>query len=261
MAEQLDEMGKGIKKWIAAVFNRGGGIGKGLLWTGLYLILIFFFRGFDAWKFLWEKDFNEVGDFLAGVFTPVAFGWLIYGYFLQREEFRLQRQELHEMRNTLGKQVEVTARQAKVTEREAEAAIRQYMPNLSLREIDRKGGPHGKTRRFALRNFGRPASDLEITLSDASGREVVKKNFPLLEQGEPQRVSTPVLTDFGPEGHFFHCGVLFLSKRQDRFYQGWAIELPDETSAAKIHEEPLPMLLVPGQSPPEMFWQAGEMDE
>ena len=70
-----------MKKWITPVFNRLGSIGQSLLWTGLYLLLIFFFRCGETWKFIRESDFNELGDYLAGVFTPVAFGWLIYGYY------------------------------------------------------------------------------------------------------------------------------------------------------------------------------------
>ena len=63
--------------------------------------MIFSFRGYETWEFIWKSDFNEFGDFLAGVFTPVAFGWLIYGYFLQRNELRLQREELYLQRNEL----------------------------------------------------------------------------------------------------------------------------------------------------------------
>ena len=54
VAEQFEEMGKGMKEWITAVFNRIRSMGQGLLWTGLYFILIFSFRGSDAWFLLRE---------------------------------------------------------------------------------------------------------------------------------------------------------------------------------------------------------------
>ena len=54
---------------------------------------------------------NELGDFLAGVFTPVALIWLISGYLLQSKELGLQRKELKETRETLGKQVKVMEQQ------------------------------------------------------------------------------------------------------------------------------------------------------
>ena len=60
----------------------------------LYNAVILFFRGNDAWDLLRAGNLNELGDFLAGVFTPLAFGWLVYGYLLQSKELRLQREEL-----------------------------------------------------------------------------------------------------------------------------------------------------------------------
>lgn len=75
--------------------------------TILVLSVIFVPRSSDIWKLLRGGDLNELGDFLAGVFTPVAFGWLIYGYILQYKAFRLQREGLEQTRETLGGQVAV----------------------------------------------------------------------------------------------------------------------------------------------------------
>ncbi len=41
----------------------------------LYIATILFFRGNDAWELLRAGNLNELGDFLAGFFTPLAFGW------------------------------------------------------------------------------------------------------------------------------------------------------------------------------------------
>ena len=221
-----------------------------LLLTLLYGGWIYQVFGHRIWILIQSDRMGEAGDFIAGFTTPVVFLWLIYGYFLQRRELGLQRQELRQTRETFGKQVEMTARQAEVTEREAEAARLQSMPNLSLRAAGRKSGPHGQIRRFDLLNFGSTAIDLEITLSDASEREVGKRNLSLLEPGEPHRIATPWLKSFGPEGYLFHCTVSFLSERQDRFNKGWTIKIPDETSDAEIHGDSLTMFTMPGQSPP-----------
>ncbi|MDY6458630.1 hypothetical protein [Acinetobacter faecalis] len=40
------------------------------------------------------ESFNELGDFLAGVFAPVAFLWLIYGYFQNSEALQAQIKEM-----------------------------------------------------------------------------------------------------------------------------------------------------------------------
>ena len=44
-----------------------------------YIAAIGFLRGNDAWELLRAGNLNELGDFLAGVFTPLAFGWLYTG--------------------------------------------------------------------------------------------------------------------------------------------------------------------------------------
>ena len=84
----------------------------GIILTFLVIGLILFSRRCEVWALLRTGPLNELGDFLAGVFTPVALGWLIYGYFLQSTELGLQRKELKETRETLGRQVEVMERQA-----------------------------------------------------------------------------------------------------------------------------------------------------
>lgn len=40
----------------------------------------------------------HLGDYLAGVFSPLAFGWFVVTVFIQLEELRLQREELQESR-------------------------------------------------------------------------------------------------------------------------------------------------------------------
>jgi hypothetical protein len=47
---------------------------------------------------------NELGDFLAGAFAPLAFIWLAGAVFLQSRELTAQRQELEETRNVMREQ-------------------------------------------------------------------------------------------------------------------------------------------------------------
>tara|TARA_R110000868_G_scaffold360648_2_gene622703 strand:+ start:3950 stop:4759 length:810 start_codon:yes stop_codon:yes gene_type:complete len=60
---------------------------------------------------------NELGDFMAGIAAPVAFYWLIVGYFMQREELMLQRQELSLTREELSLTRDEVRRQANALER------------------------------------------------------------------------------------------------------------------------------------------------
>ncbi|WP_417782562.1 hypothetical protein [Terasakiella pusilla] len=64
-----------------------------------YYGLILFSVLWGSWGFHelynhWGKDFNEVGDFLAGWFSPMAFLWFVYAVFLQRAELVETRREL-----------------------------------------------------------------------------------------------------------------------------------------------------------------------
>lgn len=58
-------------------------------------------------KSIWVLEANAIGDFVAGAFAPVAFGWLILGYLRQGHELKLQAAELALMRSEVANQTEV----------------------------------------------------------------------------------------------------------------------------------------------------------
>lgn len=97
----------------------------------LYTVVIFFFRGDDIWNLLQVGNLNKLGDFLAGFFTPLAFGWLVYGYLLQSKELRLQREELALTRSQLGKQTKLLQEQATVD-------YQKSTPRLTIRIANHK---------------------------------------------------------------------------------------------------------------------------
>ena len=65
-AHRCGEKGKRIKH--AGIFVIG-------VLSILYIGVILFFRGNDAWALLRAGNLNELGDFLAGLSAPIAFGW------------------------------------------------------------------------------------------------------------------------------------------------------------------------------------------
>ena len=69
---------------------------------GLYLL------GGERWNDIHKITLNELGDFLAGAFAPLAFLWLVLGIYQQRNELRLSTEELA---NT-AKQTEALSRTA-----------------------------------------------------------------------------------------------------------------------------------------------------
>lgn len=69
--------------------------------TGIYFLVLagLLFGRYDQ---LWTKDINELGDFLAGAFGPVAFLWLVIGYLMQHSELRLNRVSIERQAEELG---------------------------------------------------------------------------------------------------------------------------------------------------------------
>lgn len=116
---------------------------------------------------------NEVGDFLAGIFGPLAVLWLILGYFQQGEELRHStealKQQAEELRQSVEQQqalVEVTRRQvdvqleafaqAKKKERDALRSKLWLYPNGAASS----GGI--TSARFKLENSGYRATDVLV---------------------------------------------------------------------------------------------------
>lgn len=69
-----------------------------------------------GWPQVKEISPNELGDFLSGFAAPLAFFWLVIGYFQQGEELRLQREELELQRHEVARLADDTERQAAAVE-------------------------------------------------------------------------------------------------------------------------------------------------
>ncbi len=117
---------------------------------------------FTGWEKASAMNFNEWGDFFAGVFAPLAFLWLVIGYFQQGEELGLNTKALLQQEAALQLQVkelknsvEQQAEMVKVTnaslivtkdnaDREHHRARQQVRPNFSqvrcLSSIEGKTG-------------------------------------------------------------------------------------------------------------------------
>ncbi|KTB90228.1 hypothetical protein AO073_27160 [Pseudomonas syringae ICMP 11293] len=80
----------------------------GAFLTVAYLALMGWWLSVNWAAFLCLK-LNELGDFLAGTFGPVAFLWLVLGFIQQGRELRLQSEELM---NSVQQQTEMNRLQA-----------------------------------------------------------------------------------------------------------------------------------------------------
>lgn len=94
-------------------------MGKALALIGIVLTLLY---GVFSWWLIGDRvqtlqsmSLNEVGDFLAGAFGPVAILWLVLGFFQQGIELRQGTAALNlqgeELKNSVAQQIEMVAMQ------------------------------------------------------------------------------------------------------------------------------------------------------
>ena len=167
-----------------------------------YIAAIGLLRGNDAWELLRAGNLNELGDFLAGFFTPLAFGWLVYGYLLQSRELRLQREELTLTRKQLGTQTELLQEQVV-------ADYQDSIPRLTLRLAFLENWWD-----WIVENNGGNAKNIEL-LNLNKKQTVDERNS--LASGESFRFTVPTTSSLSYEARFS-------SDRSERFWQCWEIE-------------------------------------
>ena len=168
-----------------------------------YIAAIGFLRSNDAWELLRAGNLNELGDFLAGVFTPLAFGWLVYGYLLQSKELRLQREELTLTRKQLGKQTELLQEQVAVDYQDS-------IPRLTLRLAVLENWWD-----WIVENNGGNAKNIEL-LNLNKKQTVDERNS--LARGESFRFTVSTIS------YALSYEVRFSSDRSEMFRQCWEIE-------------------------------------
>lgn len=169
----------------------------------LYIATILLLRGTDFRGLLRTGNLNKLGDFLAGAFTPLAFGWLIYGYLLQSKELRLQREELALARNQLGKQTELLREQLMLDYQDS-------IPHMVIRLVS-----PGHWWRWIVENKGGDAKDMELWNRSEHRRIIQKKSFPCGEsvQFKVSTISSAQIYE-----------ARFNSDHSEGFRQGWEIK-------------------------------------
>jgi len=144
----------------------------GVLGTTLYLVLITMTVALKFDSFL-RLELNELGDFLAGAFGPVAFLWLVLGFLQQGRELKLSSDALQlqaqELKNSVDQQRELV----EVTRAQVEADLENLRTVRELRTKEIKpffisggsGGSHSGTKHeleFYIRNLGHAVTRLEF---------------------------------------------------------------------------------------------------
>ncbi|WP_214645812.1 hypothetical protein [Acinetobacter terrestris] len=75
----------------------------GIIITIVWFVGIYLFCSINEFSFS-NKDLNSLGDFLAGIFAPVAFFWLILGYVQQGKQLDQNTKALEQQKNIQKKQ-------------------------------------------------------------------------------------------------------------------------------------------------------------
>lgn len=139
----------------------------GLLLTAVYIAFVYCLVG-NPIPALKGAEINVLGDFLAGVFGPVAVFWLILGYFQQGRELKLQAEELRESVDQQRKQADVAEKQLQAMwaaqRYQANLEDRKAMPSLAVTAL---GASSGGILNLALevRNSGATVSNVYVILT------------------------------------------------------------------------------------------------
>lgn len=171
--------------------------GRGLLLAGsvltiAYLVFIaaYWWQSPDAVLALRP---NELGDFLAGVFAPLAFLWLVLGFIQQGHELRHSAEALWlqgmELQNSVEQQrqlVEVTREQlafeGEMLREQRDEIIRNSQPLIKLVQAGSTGGVGDGVRqyRFFVVNHGKRCTDI-VVIRDHQAKLLTKD---ALESGQ-----------------------------------------------------------------------------
>ncbi|MEI5700676.1 hypothetical protein WBV14_14425 [Acinetobacter baumannii] len=132
-----------------------------IVFTVVYIILIIMYAIFNYEDMKILKP-NEWGDFYAGFFAPLAFMWLIFGYYQQGQELKLQAIELSNL-------VKEQKEQNKIYKDQIEEKRIESKPILEFKDASYKytignyEDEEGTIFNFYILNHGKIAKDIVIT--------------------------------------------------------------------------------------------------
>lgn len=150
------------------------------------------------WSQLQTMPLNELGDFLAGAFGPLAILWLVVGFFQQGHELDLNTQALLLQHESMKASVHETAQLVKVAKEEQDATEKRWHEDRARRDavlfpsftIVCKHGLQGAKPiewGFDLGNLGADCSNLELQ-TDNPDFWLSQRSIGRLKCGETYRV-------------------------------------------------------------------------
>jgi hypothetical protein len=151
----------------------------GIFLTVLYAVFTWWLIG-GRIQTLQSMPLNEVGDFLAGAFGPVAILWLILGFFQQGIELRqgtdALRLQAKELSNSVVQQSELVAAQKESLKNYE----RSLEPLLHLEVTDAEWTGHGMSVDLSLSNAGEYCESVCVNLFSHFGKAMQQGVDPLI---------------------------------------------------------------------------------
>ncbi|MBC3906220.1 hypothetical protein [Undibacterium umbellatum] len=152
---------------------------KSHVYVPTILTIIWFLLGglivYSKWPFTPELKINEIGDALAGFFSPVAFLWLVYGYLQQGRELKLSsdalRLQAQELQNSVQQQkalVEIgqseLAAMQLAMEKQSDQEKEKFRPVFFIQGQGTGSGKQKVIRvTYTIKNTGSTISKFEIS--------------------------------------------------------------------------------------------------
>lgn len=138
---------------------------------------------------------NEIGDFLAGAFAPLAFLWLAFAFFFQSQELRLQREELE-----LSRQVAEEAKEAiKAQATEAQRSGDYFKKQTEFLENEDRI----RKQTEAEQEFKAEWDAMHLNLSDIAVIGVISENITLADRSTTHRFGKLTMDQSSDEIHNF----------------------------------------------------------
>ncbi len=205
--------------------------------TLIYLVGIAALTG-DRIGTLGDMPLNEVGDFLAGAFGPVAFLWLVLGFLQQGDELRMSTQALEDQAQELKNSVEHQSTLA--TAALEQMNVQQVMLQMQIDEQEKSfkavfsiqsGYPsfsNGTTRNtMVILNRGADAAHIDIAFDPAIPG--VNPHITEIRSGEQETHSFSFNSQESPRSGL--ATVNYLDTNGMPRHQIFAYELDMETEA------------------------------
>jgi len=144
-----------------------------LAWIGAIFTAVYF-SGFTWFIFgrlpeLQIMPLNNVGDFLAGAFGPIAFFWLILGFMQQGVELRLSADALKMQADELRASVEQQTALVAAQEHSLRNHERSLEPLLQLEYLGQEREDGDVFEKFSITNLGAYCESIAVELSDDRG--------------------------------------------------------------------------------------------